>query len=89
MKTLIVCQEINSQEQAEVPIQVLMSSWLPHTAISSLQLPHNSVNKYLTPLGMPPALRTKPPKEDILILSLSGSQTLTCMADFRITHGIF
>lgn len=62
MKTLIVCQEINSQEQAEVPIQVLMSAWLPHTAISPLQLPHNSVNKYLTPLGMPPGLRTKPPR---------------------------
>lgn len=35
MKTLIVCQEITSQEQAEVPTQVLMSAWLPRGKVAA------------------------------------------------------
>lgn len=56
MKTLTVCQEINSQEQAEVPMQVLMNAWLPHI----------SVNKSLTALGKPPKLGTKHPQRRML-----------------------
>lgn len=48
-----------------------------------LQPPHNSV-KYLTPLGKPPGLRTKPSKEDVLIPNPSGSQTLAYLAGLRI-----
>lgn len=55
-KTLTVCQEINSQEQAEVPMQVLMNAWLPHI----------SVNKSLTALGKPPKLGTKHPQRRML-----------------------
>lgn len=40
MKTLLVCQEINSPEQADVPVQVLMSTQLPH---SSHRSPHTTV----------------------------------------------
>lgn len=72
MNTLIVCQEINSQEQAEIPILVLMSTWLLHTAVSPLQLPHHIINNYLTPSVMPPRLSTKFPNPQLQWFSNSG-----------------